>query len=205
MTHRPAQSIPIILLAAGQSARMRGRDKLMEDVDGAPLIRRQADMALEVSKTVCVALPPPPHPRHDALDGCNVQRVVVPDAALGMTHSLKAAFAALPAGTPAAMLLLADLPDLTADDLRTVLSAVDPDSETLIWRGTTEDGAPGHPIVFAAPLFGAFQSLSGDGGGHEVVAAAGDRVHLVTLPGTRARNDLDTPEDWAAWRAAQRN
>ncbi|MAY45584.1 MAG: 4-diphosphocytidyl-2C-methyl-D-erythritol synthase, partial [Rhodobacteraceae bacterium] len=29
--------IPILLLAAGSSSRMRGRDKLMEEVDGQPL------------------------------------------------------------------------------------------------------------------------------------------------------------------------
>ncbi|MEP1498141.1 NTP transferase domain-containing protein, partial [Pseudophaeobacter sp.] len=30
--------IAILLLAAGASARMRGRDKLMEDIEGAPLL-----------------------------------------------------------------------------------------------------------------------------------------------------------------------
>ncbi|PJE36025.1 nucleotidyltransferase family protein, partial [Pseudooceanicola lipolyticus] len=33
----------------------------------------------------------------------------------------------------------------------------------------------------------------------------GDRVQLVPLPGQRARADLDTPEDWAAWRARHRD
>ena len=39
-------NFPILILAAGQSRRMRGRDKLMEVVEGQPLIRRQAEMAL---------------------------------------------------------------------------------------------------------------------------------------------------------------
>ncbi len=38
-------SLPILILAAGASTRMRGRDKLMEPVEGRPLIRRQAEMA----------------------------------------------------------------------------------------------------------------------------------------------------------------
>ncbi|MBS8271860.1 nucleotidyltransferase family protein, partial [Halomonas litopenaei] len=29
-------NIPILILAAGRSRRMRGRDKLLEDVDGLP-------------------------------------------------------------------------------------------------------------------------------------------------------------------------
>ncbi|MCB1376719.1 MAG: nucleotidyltransferase family protein, partial [Rhodobacteraceae bacterium] len=84
----------------------------------------------------------------------------------------------------------------------TVAQAVDLKSDTLIWRGATEDLRPGHPIVFAAPLFPAFAALCGDSGGREIVAMAEDRVKLIALPGQRARRDLDTPEDWAAWRAA---
>lgn len=197
--------LPIVLLGAGQSARMRGDDKLMQLVDGVPLIRRQAKIArAATSGKVIVALPGEPHPRYGALAGLDIQVLPVPDARHGMTASLKRGFAAV-AGHPAAMLLLGDLPELTVQDLREVAGAVDSESDHLVWRGVTEDGKPGHPIVFAAPLFGAFASLTGDGGGREVVEAAGDRVHLVPLPGQRARRDLDTPEDWAQWHAEREN
>mgnify|MGYP003662944930 CR=1 FL=1 len=199
MTH-----LPVILLAAGASARMRGRDKLLEDVGGQPLLRRQAIMARTIGPVV-VALPPAPHPRYTALSGLDITALPVPDAAEGMGASLGAGFAALPAGTRAAMVLLADMPDLTADDLACVAAAVDLDSDTRIWRGATADGAPGHPIVFAAALFAQMARLTGDDGGRGVVAQAGDRVQLVPLPGNRARLDLDTPEDWAAWRCQMRD
>ncbi|GGH19240.1 CTP:molybdopterin cytidylyltransferase MocA [Cribrihabitans marinus] len=195
--------IPIIILAAGQSRRMQGRDKLLEVVDGKPLVRRQAQMARRVTTApVIVALPPEPHRRHDVLADLEVQRLSVPDADEGMNASLRRAFAALPDDARAAMLVLADLPDLTGDDLRTVLQVIDLDGDTLIWRGTTVDGEPGHPIVFRADLFDAMSRLRGDGGARSIVAAAGPRVAHVPLPGRRARNDLDTPEAWAAWRRA---
>ena len=193
--------LPIILLAAGQSSRMRGRDKLLEEVEGQPLLRRQAAMARRAtSGPVLVALPPAPHPRYGALDDLDVTPLPVPDAAEGMNASLRTALAALPGDAGAAMLLLGDLPELKADDLARVAEAVNLASGTLIWRGTTEDGRPGHPIVFAAPLFPAFAALTGDTGGREVVAQAGDRIDLIPLPGNRARLDLDTPEEWEAWR-----
>ncbi len=196
--------LPIIVLAAGQSSRMRGRDKLLEEVDGLPLVRRQALLARGATDgPVIVALPPEPHARYDALAGLDITLLPVPDAAEGMGVSLARAFAALPGDTKAAMLLLGDLPELLMEDLTNLLQAVDTNSEILVWRGTTEDGKPGHPIVFAAPLFPALRALSGDDGGRAVVASAGDRVMLVPLPGQRARRDLDTPEDWAAWRAEQ--
>ena len=196
--------LPILILAAGQSRRMRGRDKLMEEVEGKPLIRRQAEMALQATNgLVIIALPAPPHARYDALDGLDVVRLPVPDADEGMGVSLRTGFAALPPEAQAAMLLLADLPELTAADLKTVLAAVDPASGKLIWHATTEDSQRGHPVVFHRDLFPEFAKLSGDVGARDVVKAAGRKVAHVKLPGDRARMDLDTPEAWAAWRARQ--
>ncbi|WPZ20639.1 nucleotidyltransferase family protein [Sulfitobacter faviae] len=194
--------LPVILLAAGASTRMRGRDKLMEDIGGEPLLRRQARLARGIGP-VTVALPPPPHPRYTALSGLDITPLPIPDAAEGMGASLRRAFAALPLDTPAAMVLLADMPALEARDLARLAAAVDLTGETLIWRATTEDGKPGHPIIFAAALFDQLKQLRGDDGGRAVVRAAADRMQLVPLPGQRARRDLDTPEDWAAWRAEQ--
>ena len=180
---------------------MRGRDKLMEQIDGVPLIRRQAEMARAAcSGPLIIALPPRPHARFATLEGIDAILLPVPDAAEGMNASLRCAFAALPQEAPAAMVLLCDLPDLTESDLKTVAGAVDLNSDTVIWRGATQTGQAGHPIIFAAPLFGLFASLTGDSGGREVVRHAGENVALIALPGNRVRRDLDTPEDWADWR-----
>ncbi|APX11285.1 nucleotidyltransferase family protein [Tateyamaria omphalii] len=194
--------IPILILAAGASSRMRGTDKLLEDVDGQPLLTRQIRMAEAVSTDIRVALPPVPHPRYACLNNTNARPIPVPDAAEGMGASIRTLFATLE-NTNHAMLLLGDLPEITADDLRAIQDAVQNHADALIWRGATEDGRGGHPIVFAHALFSDLQNLIGDDGGRSVVASAGNRVHLVPLPGKRARRDLDTPEDWAAWRAAR--
>ncbi len=196
--------VPILLLAAGSSSRMRGRDKLMEDVDGQPLIARAAGIARAATDgAVLVTLPLAPHPRHDALNGMDVTPVPVADAAEGMGASIRTGMAALPDDARAVMILLADLPDLTVEDLRTVLRAVEEQPDKKVWRGATMECQPGHPIVFAAPLFPDLAALRGDEGGRAVVAACGNGLCLVPLPGAHARADLDTPEAWAAWRAAR--
>ena len=197
---------PIIILAAGASSRMRGRDKLLEQVDGMPLVRRQAQMALRVtSGPVIVALPPKPHLRHNALDGLDIQTVCVPDADEGINASLRAGFGALPKDASHAMILLADMPELTEIDLNTVLQAIELSKDSLVWRGSTQSGAPGHPIIFHAKLFDVFASLKGDTGGRDVVSLAKDRTFLIPLPGNHARLDLDTPEDWENWRRSNPN
>lgn len=192
--------IPIILLAAGQSSRMGGVDKLMQIVDGEPLLRRSARIAKSAAPVV-VALPPAPHPRYKALDGLEVTRVEIPDAHEGMNASLRGALANVSPEAPAAMVLLADLPDITTADLKAVLSAVASHPDDLIWRGATSEGKPGHPVVFDRRLFDHLSRLSGDEGAQSVVRAHSDRVHIHALPDQRALLDLDTPEDWAAWHA----
>ncbi|MEM6941451.1 MAG: nucleotidyltransferase family protein [Pseudomonadota bacterium] len=193
--------LPIILLAAGASKRMRGRDKLLEDVDGAPLLRERAAMAIDAGLgPVFITLPPDKSARAEALHGLDVAHVPVCHAQEGMSASLRAALAVLPTGTDHVMVLLADMPDLTAADLRAVAAALDPAQDTLVWRASTETGLPGHPIVFAAALFAQLMQTRGDFGGRDVVKAASGHVRLVPLPGMRARTDLDTPEDWSAWR-----
>lgn len=197
-------ALPILLLAAGLSRRMRGRDKLLEPVDGQPLLRRVAQRAIAAGiGPVFVALPPAPHPRYAALAGLELTTVPVPDAAQGMSASLCRALAALPQGAPATMILLADLPELTSADLRRVAEAVDPASSRLIWRGASAEGAAGHPVVIARALFAELAELSGDTGAQPVLRRHDARMELVPLPGEHALRDLDTPEAWAAWRAAR--
>jgi len=182
---------------------MGGKDKLMQPVDGQPLLRRSALIAHSAAPVI-VALPPSPHPRHDVLEGLDVLKIGIPDASEGMNASLRGAMAHLPTNASAVMILLADLPEITADDLENVLNSVQAHPDKLIWRGATAAGKPGHPVVFDRSLFDRLSQLSGDAGAQSVVRAFSDKVHLHPLPGQNALMDLDTPEDWAKWRTNRR-
>ena len=196
--------MPIIVLAAGSSSRMRGADKLMQDIEGQPLLRRQVERASAVSSSVIVTLPAPPHPRYPALTELDVDCVPVPEAALGMAHSLRAGLAALPENAEHAMILLPDMPKVTAADIAQVVNAVTETSDALIWRGMTSKGEPGHPIVFHHSLFKNLSGLTGDQGGAQVVSQNKDKICFVPLPDDHARLDLDTPEAWKTWRRNQK-
>ena len=180
---------------------MRGGDKLLEEIDGVALVRRQTERARAATEGhVIVALPPRPHPRFDKLDGLNVVALPVAQATEGISASLKAGLAALPDGTPAVLIVLADLPNITTEDMAQML-AVDLSSPTLVWRGADIQGRRGHPILIQAALFAHFQTLTGDAGGQSVLSQFADQTEMVPLPDDHATRDLDTPEDWAKWRA----
>jgi CTP:molybdopterin cytidylyltransferase MocA len=189
--------VAILVPAAGASRRMRGRDKLLEVVRGRALLRERAEVALALGADVLVTLPPGGAARAAVLDGLAVARCEVPEAAEGMAASLRAGAGwARARGACGLMVLLPDMPDLTEADIRSALQAYDDKS---ILRATTEGGQPGHPVIFPAALLPEMAALRGDAGARDLLSR--HPVRLLPLPGTRAITDLDTPEDWAAWRA----
>ncbi len=95
---------------------------------------------------------------------------------------------------------LADLPEIEATDLAQ-MAALHREAPKALLRATTADGRPGHPILFPADLRPELQALKGDQGARRILERAAGRLRLVPLAGTRAVTDLDTPEDWALWRA----
>lgn len=192
-------AVTILILAAGASSRMRGGDKCLEPVGAEPLLRRIARLALETGCPVAVAVPPDRPQRAAALEGLALSVVPVPDAAQGMAASLVAGMASVPADH-AVLLLLADLPEITLADLRLVLAARAPHPDRIL-RGTAADGTPGHPVLFPPDLRADLLALHGDAGARSVLVRHAARVLPVALPDRHAVTDLDTPEDWAAWRA----
>jgi CTP:molybdopterin cytidylyltransferase MocA len=190
----------ILLLAAGSSSRMRGADKLLDRVDGVPLLLRQARVALATGVPVIVTLPGDRPARAAALAGLDLVTVPVPDAALGLSASIRAGVRA--AGARPVLVLLADLPEITTDDLSLLLArhAALPDQ---ILRGTAADGTPGHPVLFPVWALPGLAVLTGDSGARDLLRQHRDRTEFIALPARHAVTDLDTPEDWAAWRAAR--
>lgn len=185
----------LVLLAAGASRRMRGTDKLLQPVDGVPLLRRQALAALAAGVgPLAVTLPVESPARRAALVGLPLTALPVPDAAEGLSASLRAA--ALWSAGAALMVAPADMPDLTAQDFATLAQGFDASAPR---RATAADGTPGHPVIFPAALLAQFADLAGDDGARSILRRHPPR--LVALPGQHATTDLDTPEAWADWRA----
>lgn len=192
--------LAILLPAAGASSRMGARDKLMELIDGVPLLARQAARAIASGAPVYVTTRSDRPARIAALDGLTLSRIAVDDPDQGLSASIRTCIAALPADVSALMVLLPDLPDIETADIARMIAAhaAQPDG---ILRAVAEDTTPGHPTVFPRRLFQALADLTGDKGAQALLQQEG--FTQITLPGNRAITDLDTPEDWENWRAQQ--
>lgn len=193
----PRAGPTIVMLAAGRSSRMRGRDKLMEDVDGDPLLRLMARRAVKAGVPVRVVLGPDQPARRAALQGLTVEIIEAEDAD-GMAASIRAGVAGL---SGPVLLALADMPEITANDLYLMVSLAAKAPKAIV-RAATKDGRPGHPVLFPADLLPDLARLTGDTGAKSILTREAARLHLLPLADDRALVDLDTPEAWAAWRAS---
>lgn len=191
----------ILIPAAGASRRMRGADKLLEEIDGEPILRRTARIAAEAGAPVLVTLPdtgPLVPARRAALTGLGARILPVPDAHEGMAASLRAGAREI-GPAEGLMILLPDMPEITAADLRRLARAFAEDPSMPLRAATGDRTEAGHPVILPRRLMQEVAVLNGDRGARIVLE--GERVRLVPLPGRHAVTDLDTPEDWDLWRA----
>lgn len=203
----PGQSVLVLLTAAGASRRMRGRDKLLERIAGVPLMAALAQRAASTGAQVLVTLPPKATARQAAIAGLDgVESLVVEEATEGMAASLRAGAAvAFARGAAGLMVLPADMPEITAADISTMIRSFETSATPRpILRAQTGDGTTwGHPVILPRRLLSEVESLRGDTGARELLRRHAAIVLGQPLPGLRAVTDLDTPEAWQAWRAAQ--
>jgi molybdenum cofactor cytidylyltransferase len=185
--------LTILIPAAGSATRMRGGDKLLELAHGQPMLRHQASLALQITPDVLITLRDPDPARAASLSGLAVTLIPVPDAASGMSASLRCVAHI----TTALMILPGDMPDLTLTDLQTVVAAHHADPDTIL-RGASDKGEPGHPVILPAQLIPELAQLQGDEGARSLLKR--HKPRLIPLPGQHAITDLDTPEAWADWR-----
>ena len=191
--------ISALILAAGFSRRMRGRDKLLELVNGLPCVKVLADRANLAGLNVDIVVPDLDHPRALAVRDYNL--IISKNAKLGMSHSLKAGIRGLPKNATATIILLGDMPEITTHDLSIIIRAYRISNKNIV-QATTSEGEPGHPVLFSRKYFGELTKLHGDKGARKVIERHQDDLIFAPLPAQHAKLDLDTPEDWQQWRGS---
>jgi len=182
-----------VVLAAGQSSRMGGPNKLLAHFDGEPLVRRVAARvaAARVARTIVVT----GHQKdavEAALAGLDLAFVHNPSFAEGLSTSLRAGVAAAD-DADGVLIVLADMPAVATADLDQLIAAF---GAGAIVRATA-DGRRGNPVILPRALFARVAGLSGDSGARHLLEASDADIVDVEI-GAGAVLDVDTPEALAA-------
>jgi molybdenum cofactor cytidylyltransferase len=198
-----APRIGAIVLAAGLSSRM-GRNKLLADIDGKPLLRRvvEAAAASGVDPIVVVSGNAAAETAA-ALAGLRVNVVDNPDYRNGLSTSLKRGLRALPDDCDGAIVLLGDMPAVTAALIDKLIAAFDPAENRAICVATYQ-GKRGNPVLWARQFFADMLQLEGDVGAKHLMAANGELVCEVEAADDGPLIDIDTPEALAVYAARNR-
>ncbi len=181
-----------IVLAAGRSTRMR-ENKLLLRIDDEPLVRRAARAARDGGLDPVLVVVGHEAERVGAELG-GLGCVAVPNArhALGLNTSLDAGIAAVPEDAAAAVVLLADMPLVTARMVRALVERHRETGAALVASRYGAVVAP--PALYARPVFPELRGGEGEGRGREVLARHASEVAWVDWP-EDALADVDEAAD----------
>ena len=189
------------MLGAGRSTRMGGPNKLLAEIGGQPLVRIVAEAALASrARPVIVVTGHQRERSRRRLPACRSRFAHNPDFAEGLSTSLKAGIAAVPADVDGAIVCLGDMPQVDAGLIDRLIGAFDPEKGALVVVPTI-DGKRGNPVVWSRRFFAELMTVEGDVGARHLIGRYPEAVAEVPLTGNAALTDVDTPEALAAVKA----
>ena len=182
-----------IVLAAGLARRM-GRQKLLLELRGTPVLRWSVERVLPHVEDLVVVTGADDMVVRGVLAGLPVRFAVNARPEDGQGSSIAVGVGALKPRTQAALVALGDQPQLPASVVPALLEAFRKDRPAIV--APVYRGVQGTPVLFAREVFPELCALSGDAGARAVVNADPARVTRVTIDAPMPP-DVDTPEDYA--------
>jgi molybdenum cofactor cytidylyltransferase len=195
----PGPRIAALLLAAGKSSRM-GTNKMLEEIDGRPMVARTAQRLLASrARPIIAVLGNQADDVDAALGKLPIERVRNPDFAQGLSTSLKRGLAALPSEVDGVVVCLGDMPLIAGRDLDRLIAAFNPlEGRAIILP--TRHGARGNPVLWARQFVPEMMALAGDQGARKLVEEHADLVAEVEMDNDAVLIDIDTPQALAELR-----
>ena len=187
-----------LILAAGRSSRMGRSKALLPHADGTTTFLAHAIQTCRAAgaEPILVIGRASDSSVREVAEALHVRFVPNPDPDRGQLSSLLVgldeadrAFAAT-----AIMVLPVDVPLITADGVRAVLTRAQDGRETIV--RTAFGDRHGHPVLFKREVFGELRMADPAAGARAVVRADPARVADVAVDEPAALADVDTPEDY---------
>src|SRR5690606_219872 len=194
------------MLAAGFSRRMGVVHKLIQEVDGEPMLRQVARQLLASRcDRVVVVVGHQADAVRDVLSGLSVDVIPNPDFHEGMAASVRVAAGTARQGE-ALLICLGDMPYVSVQVIDAIIEAYRAGGhyENVAAFQPYFQGRAGNPVLWVPHAVRSLKALKGDEGARGLLKSLGNAVRQVPVPDDSIFLDIDTPEMLARVRAQQK-
>lgn len=186
----PSDEVGCILLAAGVGTRFTDGNKLLHEIDGAPIIRRAVQPFLAVFEDIVVVVGHDAPDVRAALEGLNVTFVVNEEYTHGQSTSLhRGVVVARNRGWDGILFGLGDMPFIDPTSVQQLLEAHAGSAYTVL--AAAYQRSRGNPTLFGASHYDALSAITSDTGGRRIITES-DTAALVETDDPGVVRDIDT-------------
>ena len=184
-----------IILAAGQSKRMLKDNKLLIKINKQYMIEKIVDTALNSSAdSTVVVLGHQNNVIQEIIQNKEVITTINEDYKKGLSSSLQCGISALPDDCDAAIIILADMPNIEIKVLNSIINNYNPKKNKSIIIPTF-NGKKGNPILIDRKYFPDILKVKGDKGAKDIIANNKNYVLEIPQNNSSVLDDIDTKED----------
>ena len=187
--------LSLVILAAGKSSRMQGRNKLLANIEGVPMIRRVTKAALSSkADEVIVVVGWEEEKIRSAIAGLDCRIAANRNYEEGQSSSVRAGLNAVNQSSRAVLILPGDIARIDTSAINKVIDKYHHGECPIVIAG--HEGRSGHPILLDKQLFPEIQRINEETFGLKaIVKKHQSEVCLVETGSGNVLKDIDTTQD----------
>lgn len=197
MNDEPLSKFSAIVLAAGSSTRLPGQNKLLKEINGAPMITRTVKTLDQLGLLeVLVVTGHDDQPMRQALADFTLRFIENIDASDGMGSSIAAGVKKLDDRAKGFFIVLADMPFIQKEDIQALATKFNSAEIKHPICVPTHNEKKGHPVLFHSHYKSALVALTGDKGAKRILEREKNSVITVQRNNAGILQDFDTEGDF---------
>ena len=195
------KKVGAIILAAGKSERMYGKNKLLEKVNEETLLKRIIDETLQTSvDDIIVVLGHESKIVQNSLRNLPVNFAKNENYENGISSSIKTGINSLQADIDGAIIILADMPKINCQHIDKIIKSYFASNNQSIFV-PVHKGKKGNPVLLDKSHFEEIKNLTGDIGAREIISFNKHKVKEIKINDTAIFFDIDTEDELKEFRS----
>ena len=187
-------NIANIILAAGQSKRMKKINKLLININSKNMIQNIIDTATKSNARDNIIVLGHEKEQIEKFVKKNITIVANNEYKNGLSTSLKKGISALPEDCDAAVIILGDMPKISFNLINSLIKNFDPKNNINIVI-PSHKGKRGNPILIGRKFFPDILKLKGDMGAKNIINNNINDIYDIPQKTSSSLIDIDTKED----------